>query len=83
MFLYAKDPYEAKNQLCIRKRGSVDLNHFNDSKAFIGHSNYMNYIYEILEEHNSNKKQKILIVFDDIIADILSTKKLQTIVTEF
>ena len=32
----------------------------------------MNNIYKKLEEHNSNKKQKILIVFDDMIADMLS-----------
>ena len=35
-----------------------------------------------IEEYNPNKKRKILIVFDDMIADMLSNKKLNPIVTE-
>ena len=42
----------------------------------------MNGIYKNIEEYNPNKKRKILIIFDDIIADMLSNKKLNTIVTE-
>ena len=38
--------------------------------------------YKNIEEYNSNKKGKILIVFDDMIADMLSNKKLNPIVTE-
>ena len=44
--------------------------------------NDMNDIYKNIEEYNPNKKRKILIVFDDMIADILSNKKLDPIVTE-
>ena len=43
----------------------------------------MDDIYKNIEEWNSNKKRKILIAFDDMIADMLSNKKLNTIVTEF
>ena len=39
-------------------------------------------IYKNIEEYNQNKKHKILIVFDDIMADMLSNKKLNPIVTE-
>ena len=39
-------------------------------------------IYKNTEEFNPNKKLKILIVFDDMIADMLSNKKLNLIVTE-
>ena len=42
----------------------------------------MNDIYKSVEEYNPNKEQKILIVFDDMIADMLSNKKLNPIVTE-
>ena len=35
IYLYTKDPNEAKYQLLINKRESTDLNYFNDSKAFI------------------------------------------------
>ena len=54
----------------------------NDSKAFIEHSNDMNDIYKNIEEYNPNKKRKILIAFDDTIADMLSNKKLNPIVSE-
>ena len=36
----------------------------------------MNDIYKNIEEHNPNKKRKILIVFNDMISDMLSNKKL-------
>ena len=39
IYLYAKDPYEAKYQYLINKRGSVSINHFNNPKAFIEYSN--------------------------------------------
>ena len=42
----------------------------------------MNDIYKNIEEYNPNKKRKILIVFDDTIADMLSNKKLNPIVSE-
>ena len=34
-----------------------------------------------IENYNANKKRKILIEFDDTIADIISNRKLQSIVT--
>ena len=43
----------------------------------------MDDIYKNIEEYNPNKKQKILIVFDDMIANMLSNKKLNPVVTEF
>ena len=54
----------------------------NGSKAFIEYSNDMDDVSKNIEEYNPNKKQKILIVFDDIIADMLSNKKLNPILTE-
>ena len=42
----------------------------------------MDDIYKNTEEYNPNKKRKILIGFDDMIADMLSNKKLNSIVTE-
>ena len=82
IYLYAKDPYEAKYQSLINKGESIGLKNFNDSKAFTEYSNDMDDIYKIIEEYNPDKKPEILIVFDDIIADMLSNKKLYLIVTE-
>ena len=66
----------------INKRESAGLKCFNDSKPFIEYSNDMDDIYKNVEEYNPNKKRKILIVFDDMIADIFTNKKLNPIVTE-
>ena len=42
----------------------------------------MDDIYQNNEEYNPNKKRKILIVLDDLIADMLSNKRLNPVVTE-
>ena len=69
-YLYAKDPYQAKYQFLINKSESTRLKHFNVSKAFIEYSDDLVDIYKNIGEYSKNKKRKILIVFDDIIADI-------------
>ena len=55
---------------------------FNDSTVFSEHSNDVGDIFENTEEYNLNKKRKIMIVFDEMIADMLSNKKLNPTVTE-
>ena len=82
IYLYAKDSYEGKYQYLINERESVGLKHFNDPKAFIEYSNDMRDIYKNIDSYNLNKENKILIVFDDMIADMISNKKLKSIVTE-
>ena len=52
----------------------------NDSKAFIEYLNDKDDIYKNTEEYNPNKKHKILIVFDDMIADMLNNEKLNPVV---
>ena len=54
----------------------------NDSQVFIEQSNYWDGIYNNTEEYNPNKKRKMLIVFDDNIADMLSNNNTNPIVTE-
>ena len=39
-------------------------------------------VYKIIEEYNIGKKRKVLIVFDDVIADMINNKKLNLVVTE-
>ena len=82
IYLYAKDPYEAKYQYLINKREGVGINHFNDPKAFIEYSNDMHDVYKNIDEYNPDKENKILIAFDDMIADMIHNKKLNSIVTE-
>ena len=51
IYLYPKDPYEAKYQLLINKRESTGLKYLNNSNAFIEYSNDMDDIYKNIEEH--------------------------------
>ena len=82
IYLYVKDPYEAKYQYLINKRESVGIDHFNDPKAFIEYSNDMHNVYKNINEYNPDNGNKILIIFDDMIADMIHNKKLNSIVTE-
>ena len=50
------------------------IEHFNDSNAFIECSNTMDDIYEDIGDYNPNRQKKVLIVFDDMIADIMANK---------
>ena len=81
-YFYAKDSYEAKYQYLINKRESVGIDHFNDRKAFIQYSNDMRNVYKNIGDYNPDPENKILIVFDDMIADMIHNKKLDSIVTE-
>ena len=74
--------YEGKYQFLINKQEGVGLEEVNNSKAFIDSGNDIHYIYGNVEEYNPDKEHKILIVFDDMTADMLSNKKLDPIVTE-
>ena len=80
--MYAKDPYESKYQFLIIKRESVGLKRFNDPKAFIEYSNDMQDVYKNTDKYNADKEPKILIVFDDMAADMINNKKLNSIVTD-
>ena len=81
IYLYAKDPYEEKYQYLINKREKVGLNHYDDPKAFIEYSNDMQDVCKNIGEHNTDKERKILIVFDDMIADMINNKNLNSIAT--
>ena len=82
IYLYAKDPYEAKYQYLINKREKVGLDHFDDPKAFIEYSDDMQDVHKNIDDYNPRKQRKVLIVFDDMIAYMINNKKLDSIVTE-
>ena len=82
IYLYAKDPDKAKYQYLINKREGVGINHFKDFKAFIEFSNDMHDVYKNINYYNPDRENKILIVFDDMIADTIQNKKLNSKVTE-
>ena len=82
IYLYAKQPYEVKYQYLINKREKVGLNHYDDSKAFMEYSNDMQNVCKNIEAYNLGKKRKVLIVFHDMIADVINNKKLNPVVIE-
>ena len=82
IYLYAKDPYEAKYPHLIKKCEKVGLKHYDDPKDFMKYSNDMQRVYKNTEEYNPGKKRKVLIVFDDMTADMINDKNLNSIVTE-
>ena len=82
IYLYTKDLYEAKYQYLINILEKVSLDHFDDPKAFIEYSSDIHDVYKNRNEYNPNEDRKILIVFDDMIADIINNKKLDSTVTK-
>ena len=82
IYLYIKDPYEAKYQYLFNKLEKVGLDHFDDPKAFIEYSNDMQDVHKDIDDYNPRKKREVLIVFDDMIPDMINNKKLDSIVTE-
>ena len=82
IYLYAKDLSEPKYQFLIQKREDVGIKYCNDPNAFIECSNRMDDVYQNFDDYNSRRKRKNLIVFDDMIADIMSNKKFQVIIKE-
>ena len=82
IYLYAKDLSELKYEFLIRRREDVGANHFNDLNAFVECSNRMDDVYQNIDYYNSSRKRKILIVFDDMITDIMSNKTFQAIIKE-
>ena len=82
IYLCAKDLSESKYEYLIKNSENAGIKHLNDSKAFIECSNTMDDIYENIENYNRNRKRKMLIVFDDTIADIMTNKKFQSLIKE-
>ena len=74
IYLYAKDLNEAKYQFLIKKREDVGIKHSIDPKTFIEYSQYMDDVYNKINDYNPTRKRKTLIVFDDMIADVMTNK---------
>ena len=83
IYLYAKDLSEAKYEFLIKKCEDAGIKHLDDSRAFIDCSNTMEGVYETIDGYNPNIQRKVLIVFDDMTADIMTNKKFQAIIKEF
>ena len=79
-YLYGKDLSERKYEFLIKKREDAGIKHLNDSNVFNNEcSNAVDDFYDNIDDYNRNRKRKILIVFDDMIADIMSNIKFQAV----
>ena len=66
----------------IKKREDAGIKNVNDPTAFIEYWNSMDDVYDNIYDYNPKRKRKVLIVFDDMIADIMTNKKIQAILKE-
>ena len=82
MYLYARDLSEPKHEYLIKKREDAGIKHLNNPNAFIKCSNTMDDVYENINDYNPIRKRKKLILFDGIIAVIMTNKIFQTIIKE-
>ena len=82
IYLYAKDLSDSKYEYLIKNCKIAGIKHLNDSRAYIECSNTMDDVYENIDDYNLNRKRKILIVFDDMVADIMTNKKIQSIIKD-
>ena len=77
IYFYAKDLEELKYQPLINKHENAGVKNLNDPNAFIEYSNIMDDVYENIDDYNLRRKRKGLIVFDEMIANIMTNKKFQ------
>ena len=82
IYLYAKDTDEDKYQYLINKREQAEIKNLNDPHVFIEYSSDISDVLEDINNYNKKKDKKVLIIFDDMIADIMRSKKFKAIVKE-
>ena len=80
-FIYIIGMHMRQNyQNLEEKREQNGFENLKNSKAFIEYSNNIQDVHKKYEEFNQSRKCNVLIAFDDILADMISNKKLNLIV---
>ena len=82
IYLYAKDLHELKYEYLNNKREQAGIKNLNDPHAFIEYSDDKNDVLDDINNYNKNRDKKVLIVFDDMIADIEYNEKFKRIIKE-
>ena len=60
----------------IKKCEDAEIKNLDDPSAFMEYSNNMDDVYSNIDDYNPKRKRKTLIAFDDMIADIMTNKRL-------
>ena len=82
IYLYSRDLNKPKYEYLIKKRKDAGIKYVNNPNAFIVCSNMMDDVFEDIDNYNPKRDKKVLIAFDDMIADIMTNKKFQAIIKE-
>ena len=82
IYLYAKHLSEPKYEFLINKREQAGIKNLNDTHAFIEYFNDMNDFYSDISNYNKKRENKVLIVFDDMIAAFEYNKNFQKRIKE-
>ena len=82
IYLYTKDIHEPKYEYLINKREQAGIKNLNDPKAFKEYSDDMEDVLDDINNYNKTRDKKVLIVFDDMIADIEYNKNFKQIIKE-
>ena len=82
IYLYAKDIHEPKYEYLINKREQTGIKNLNNRKDFIEYSDDMDDVLDDINIYNKNRDKKVLIVFDDMIADIEYNKNFKKLIEE-
>ena len=82
IYLYAKDLSEPKYEYLIKDRKNAWIKHVNDGNPFIEGSKKMDDVYENINDYNPNRRRRKLIIFDEMIEDIMTNKKIQAILKQ-
>ena len=65
--------------MLINGREKFGIENLKNPKAFIDYAQTIDYVYENLEDYNPTKKRRVLIVFDNMIVDMESNKKIKSL----
>ena len=82
IYSYAKDIHEPKYEYLINKREQAGIKNLNDLHAFIEYLDDMNDVLDDINNYNKNRDKKVLIVFDEMTADIEYNKNFKRIIKE-
>ena len=82
IYLYAKDIHEPNYEYLINKREQAGIKILNDPHAFIEYSDDMDDVLHDINNYNKYRDKKVLIGFDDMIADIEYNKNFKRIIKE-
>ena len=80
IFLYARDLSKPKYEYLIKKCKDAGIKDLNNSNVFIECSNMMDDVYGNINDYNPIKKRKKLIIFHDMIEDIMKNRRFQAII---